>query len=96
MPFELVQFIAEWERLRSLRQGLEGLRNWKGGLECLFCTGHERVPYVYDRKNYFEKHLLEHWKKQKKLHPEGLDPAPRPRQRQQQYTFRDGTANLNF
>ncbi|KAF4416341.1 hypothetical protein FACUT_12637 [Fusarium acutatum] len=78
MPFELVEFISEWERLRSLRQGLAGLRNHKGGLECLFCTGPERVPYVYDRKNYFEKHLLHHWQRVKKLHPEGPDPTPRP------------------
>ncbi|KAF5722548.1 hypothetical protein FMUND_2727 [Fusarium mundagurra] len=96
MPFELVEFISEWERLRSLRQGLAGLRNHKGGLECLFCNGPERVPYVYDRKNYFEKHLLHHWQRVKKLHPEGPDPTPRPVQRQQQYTFRDGTANLNI
>ncbi|KAL9561078.1 hypothetical protein ACKAV7_014819 [Fusarium commune] len=96
MPFELVEFISEWERLRSLRQGLGGLRNHKGGLECLFCTGPERVPYVYDRKNYFEKHLLHHWQRVKKLHPEGPDPTPRPIQRQQQYIFRDGTANLNI
>ncbi|KAF4960147.1 hypothetical protein FGADI_1165 [Fusarium gaditjirri] len=96
MPFELVEFISEWERLRSLRQGLAGLRNHKGGLECLFCAGTERVPYVYDRKNYFEKHLLHHWQRVKKLHPEGPDPTPRPTQRQQQYVFRDGTANLNI
>ncbi|KAG5797287.1 hypothetical protein H9Q69_003670 [Fusarium xylarioides] len=96
MPFELVEFISEWERLRSLRQGLAGLRNHKGGLECLFCNGPERVPYVYDRKNYFEKHLLHHWQRVKKLHPEGPDPTPRPVQRQQQYIFRDGTANLNI
>ncbi|KAF5567903.1 hypothetical protein FNAPI_477 [Fusarium napiforme] len=96
MPFELVEFISEWERLRSLRQGLAGLRNHKGGLECLFCNGPERVPYVYDRKNYFEKHLLHHWQRVKKLHPEGPDPTPRPVQRQQQYVFRDGTANLNI
>ncbi|ENH66476.1 hypothetical protein FOC1_g10003600 [Fusarium oxysporum f. sp. cubense race 1] len=96
MPFELVEFISEWERLRSLRQGLGGLRNHRGGLECLFCTGPERVPYVYDRKNYFEKHLLHHWQRVKKLHPEGPDPTPRPIQRQQPYIFRDGTANLNI
>ncbi|KAF4343273.1 hypothetical protein FBEOM_2749 [Fusarium beomiforme] len=84
MPWELVEFISEWERLRSLRQGLEGLRNWKGGFECLFCSDDERVPYVYERKNYFEKHVLTCWQTQKKLHPEGLDPAPRRRQRQQQ------------
>ncbi|CVL09057.1 uncharacterized protein FPRN_14566 [Fusarium proliferatum] len=96
IPFELVEFISEWERLRSLRQGLAGLRNHKGGLECLFCNGPERVPYVYDRKNYFEKHLLNHWQRVKKLHPEGPDPTPRPVQRQQQYIFRDGTANLNI
>ncbi|KAH7468352.1 hypothetical protein FOMA001_g15442 [Fusarium oxysporum f. sp. matthiolae] len=96
MPFELVEFISEWERLRSLRQGLGGLRNHRGGLECLFCTGPERVPYVYDRKNYFEKHLLHHWQRVKKLHPEGPDPTPRPIQRQQPCIFRDGTANLNI
>ncbi|RBQ68966.1 hypothetical protein FVER14953_10809 [Fusarium verticillioides] len=96
MPFDLVEFISEWERLRSLRQGLAGLRNHKGGLECLFCNGPERVPYVYDRKNYFEKHLLHHWQRVKKLHPEGPDPTPRPVQRKQQYVSRDGTANLNL